>query len=47
VHVHLNDDRTSGQLLGARTVGAIAIAVHKRIDDAAATIFAGAIGTAE
>lgn len=40
VHVHTTGDATTGRLLGVQMVGAIATAVHKRIDTAAAALFA-------
>jgi len=41
VHVRVTGDTASGRLLGVQMVGAIPTAVHKRIDTAAAAIFAG------
>jgi len=41
VHVRTTGDLSSGRLLGVQMVGAISTAVHKRIDTAAAAIFAG------
>jgi NADPH-dependent 2,4-dienoyl-CoA reductase/sulfur reductase-like enzyme len=42
VSARITGDRPSGRLIGVQMVGAIASGVHKRIDTAAAAIFAGA-----
>lgn len=41
VHVRMTGDLSSGRLLGVQMVGALSSAVHKRIDTAAAALFAG------
>ena len=41
VHTRMTGDRVSGRLLGVQQIGERATAVHKRIDTAAAAIFAG------
>jgi NADPH-dependent 2,4-dienoyl-CoA reductase/sulfur reductase-like enzyme len=41
IHLRLTGDLSTGRLLGVQMVGAVASAVHKRVDTAAAALFAG------